>query len=62
MLQNPTWMQQLGEAGRQRALSRFSFTTMLQETENVYRATLGWPPGSDKENRELVDPLTETGR
>jgi len=62
LLQNPTWMQQLGEAGRQRALSRFSFTTMLQETENVYRATLGWPPGSDKENRELVDPLTETGR
>ena len=62
LLQNPTWMQQLGEAGRQRTLSRFSFTTMLQETENVYRATLGWPPGSDKENRELVDPLTETGR
>ena len=62
LLQNPTWMQQLGEAGRQRALSRFSFTTMLQETENVYRATLGWPPGSDIVNRELVDPLTETGR
>ncbi|TMF49557.1 MAG: glycosyltransferase family 4 protein [Chloroflexi bacterium] len=62
LLQNPTWMQQLGEAGRQRALSRFSFTTMLQETENVYRATLGWPPGSDIGNRELVDPLTETGR
>ena len=62
LLQNPTWMQQLGEAGRQRTLSHFSFTTMLQETENVYRATLDWPPGSDKENRELVDPLTETGR
>jgi len=62
LLQNPTWMQQLGEAGRQRALSRFSFTTMLQETENVYRATLGWPPGSDIVNRELVDPLTEMGR
>jgi len=62
LLQNPTWMQQLGEAGRQRALSHFSFTTMLQETENVYRATLGWPPGSDIVNRELVDPLTEMGR
>ena len=62
LLQNPTWMQQLGEAGRRRTLSRFSFTTMLQETENVYRATLDWPPGSDKENMELVDPLTETGR
>ena len=62
LLQNPTWMQQLGEAGRQRTLSHFSFTTMLQETENVYLAALGWPPGSDIVNRELVDPLTETGR
>ena len=62
LLQNPTRMQQLGEAGRRRALSRFSFTTMVEKTENVYRATLGWPPGSDMEHRELVDPLTETGR
>ena len=62
LLQNPTWMRQLGEAGRQRALSRFSFTAMVQETENVYRATLGWPLPGDMEHGELVDPLTETGR
>ena len=62
LLQNPTWMQQLGEAGRRRVLSRFSFTTMVEETQKVYRATLGWPPGSDMERRELVDPLTESGR
>ncbi len=62
LLQNPTWMRQLSEAGRQRALSRFSFTAMVQETENVYRATLGWPLPGDMEHGELVDPLTETGR
>jgi glycosyltransferase involved in cell wall biosynthesis len=41
LLQNPTWMQQLGEAGRQRALSEFNFAEMVQATEDVYRAALG---------------------
>src|SRR5207249_6151689 len=43
LLQNPTWMRQLGKAGRQRAFSQFSFTAMVQQTENVYRTILGWP-------------------
>jgi glycosyltransferase involved in cell wall biosynthesis len=41
LLQNPPWMQQLGEAGRQRALSEFNFAAMVQATEDVYRAALG---------------------
>jgi glycosyltransferase involved in cell wall biosynthesis len=62
LLQNSVLMRQLGEAGRQRALSRFNFKAMVEETREVYRAILGWPPRSDKEYRKLDDPLTETGR
>ena len=43
LLQNPTWMHRLGEAGRYRVLSEFNFAEMVQATEDVYRATLGLP-------------------
>lgn len=57
LLKNPTLMRQLGEAGRQRALSHFSFTRMVEETEDIYRAILGWQPRSDKKYWELDDLL-----
>ena len=41
LLRNPTWMQQLGEAGRHRAFSEFNFAEMVQATEDVYRSALG---------------------
>ena len=62
LLQHPTWAQQLGEAGRQRAISHFNFATMVEETETVYRVALGWQKRSDANRRELDDPLAETGR
>ncbi|HEX6554919.1 MAG TPA: glycosyltransferase, partial [Ktedonobacteraceae bacterium] len=62
LLQDPLWAQKLGEAGRQRSLSHFSFARMVQETEAVYHAALGWRTRSDIEHRELDNPLAETGR
>jgi glycosyltransferase involved in cell wall biosynthesis len=62
LLQDPLWAQKLGEAGRQRGLSHFSFARMVQETEAIYHAALGWQPCSDIEHRELDNPLAETGR
>jgi len=62
LLQHPTWAQQLGEAGRQRAISHFNFATIVEETETVYRVALGWQKRSDANRRELDDPLAETGR
>lgn len=61
LLRNPLWMQQLGEAGRQRVLSQFRFPTMVQETEDIYRLALGWQARDDIDRRELDDPLAETG-
>jgi len=62
LLQDPLWAQKLGEAGRQRGLTHFSFARMVQETEAVYHAALGWRTRSDIEHRELDNPLAETGR
>lgn len=62
LLQDPLWAQKLGEAGRQRSLSHFSFAKMVEETEAVYHAALGWQIRSDIEHRELDNPLAGTGR
>src|SRR5436305_3996991 len=62
LLQDPLWAQKLGEAGRQRTLSHFSFARMVQETEAIYHAALGWQTRSDIEQRELDNPLAERGR
>ena len=62
LLQDPLWAQKLGETGRQRTLSHFSFARMVQETEAIYHAALGWQTRSDIEQRELDNPLAERGR
>jgi glycosyltransferase involved in cell wall biosynthesis len=62
LLQNPTWMQQLGEAGRQRALAEFNFSEMVQATEEVYQSALGLQARYAIAGRELDHSLTETGR
>jgi glycosyltransferase involved in cell wall biosynthesis len=62
LLQNPTRMQQLGEAGRWRVLSAFNFAAMVQATEEVYRVALGLQARYPMISRELDDSLTETGR
>lgn len=62
LLKNPAWSQQLGMAGRQRALSQFSFATMLQQIEAVYRIALGWPAQSYTERWGHENPLAEIER
>jgi len=44
LLRDPAYARSLGEAGRERAASEFSYATMLQRIEAVYRAALGQPP------------------
>jgi glycosyltransferase involved in cell wall biosynthesis len=62
LLQDPLRAQKLGDAGQQRSLSHFSFARMVQETEVVYHAVLGWQTSSDIEHRELDNLLAETER
>ncbi|MFL5665460.1 MAG: glycosyltransferase family 4 protein [Ktedonobacteraceae bacterium] len=63
LLQNPGRMQQMGEAGRQRALSQFRFSTMVRETENIYRKVLDWQTYVDNtDSREPDQLLAGTGR
>jgi glycosyltransferase involved in cell wall biosynthesis len=57
LLQHSTLRQQLGEAGRQRALSEFNFVAMVQATEDVYRTVLGLQAKNNIEGRKLDDPL-----
>ena len=61
LLNNPSRMQRLGQAGKQRVLSQFRLETMVQQTEDVYRTMLGWPARSAVASGMLEFPLTETG-
>ncbi len=45
LLRDPDRARRLGEAGRQRATSRFSHATMVRQIEDVYRDVLGHPAG-----------------
>ena len=62
LLHHPTLMQRLGQAGQQRAAAQFRLETMVQQTEDIYRATLGWPTSIAIESEALDGPLTEKGR
>ena len=41
LLRDPAYARSLGEAGLERAASEFSYATMLQRIEAVYRVALG---------------------
>jgi hypothetical protein len=45
------------ETGRERAASEFSYATMLQRIEPVYRAALGQPPAQSITSKELEIPI-----
>jgi glycosyltransferase involved in cell wall biosynthesis len=62
LLHNPGRMQQMGKAGQQRALSQFRFSTMVRETEAIYRAALGWQTYKETQRREPDHPFVGTGR
>ncbi|MFL5627478.1 MAG: glycosyltransferase family 4 protein [Ktedonobacteraceae bacterium] len=61
LLQNPLMRKLLGDAGQQRALSQFCFTTMVQETEDVYYTALGWQVDKDTDRKDSDHPMAETG-
>ena len=62
LLANPSWARMLGQAGRQRVAAQFRLETMVKQTEDLYRALLGWPAGAASESEALDGPLTQTGR
>lgn len=61
LLNNPTWMRRLGQAGKRRVFSQFRLETLVEQTEDVYRTVLGWPARSVISCRTVADPWTETG-
>jgi glycosyltransferase involved in cell wall biosynthesis len=57
LLRDPAYARSLGEAGRERAASEFSYATMLQRIEAVYRAALGQPPAQSTTFKEPEIPI-----
>lgn len=49
LLRDKALRQEMGKAGRKRALERFSLNRMLQETTNVYQEVIGPRPGEKRE-------------
>lgn len=57
LLRDPAYARSLDETGRERAASEFSYATMLQRIEPVYRAALGQPPAQSITSKELEIPI-----
>jgi L-malate glycosyltransferase len=53
LLRNPAPARRLGEAGRQRWVSEFSYATMVRRVEAVYRTALGKPAAEPAIPEEL---------
>jgi glycosyltransferase involved in cell wall biosynthesis len=55
LLRDSDYARSLGEAGRERVASEFSYANMLQRIETVYRVALGQPPApsATSEGREI---------
>ena len=64
LLRNPARARRLGEAGRQRWASEFSYATMVRRVEAVYRTALGKPAAQAAIPEELelhTEPQTPLG-
>ena len=57
LLRVPAYARSLDETGRERAASEFSYATMLQRIEPVYRAALGQTPAQSITSKELEIPI-----
>jgi glycosyltransferase involved in cell wall biosynthesis len=62
LLRNPARARRLGEAGRQRWTSEFSYATMVGRVEAVYRSALGRPAmqGATPDEQEIQTELQTT--